>query len=119
MDIYPAAGQQSQTTNPPVGSNPPQNPLQREGAKVTGDGGAGMGVGLGGWRGGTLCCSKHACYRVSPRMCCALRSVHTSLTLVVVVAVVVVVVDRFYIALFSTLEQTHCARMLFYTSDIL
>ena len=25
--------------------------------------------------------------------------------------VVVVVVDRFYIALFSALEQTHCARM--------
>ena len=30
---------------------------------------------------------------------------------VVVVVVVVVVVDRFYIALFSVLEQTHCARM--------
>ena len=29
----------------------------------------------------------------------------------VVVVVVVVVVDRFYIALFSALEQNHCARM--------
>ena len=28
-----------------------------------------------------------------------------------VVVVVVVVVDRFYIALFSALEQTHCARV--------
>ena len=28
-----------------------------------------------------------------------------------VVVVVVVVVDRFYIALFSSVEQTHCARM--------
>ena len=37
----------------------------------------------------------------------------------VVVVVGVGVVDRFYIALFSTLEQTHYARMLFYTSDIL
>ena len=31
--------------------------------------------------------------------------------------VCVVVVDRFYIALFSALEQTHCARMLFYMSE--
>ena len=30
---------------------------------------------------------------------------------VVVVFVVLVVVDRFYIALFSALKQTHCARM--------
>ena len=30
---------------------------------------------------------------------------------VFVVVVVVVVVGRFYIALFSALEQTHCARM--------
>ena len=29
----------------------------------------------------------------------------------------VVVVDRFYMALFSALEQTHCARMGFYMSD--
>ena len=29
----------------------------------------------------------------------------------------VVVVDSFHIALFSALEQTHCARMSFYTSD--
>ena len=30
---------------------------------------------------------------------------------VAVVVVVVVVVDRFYIALFSALEQTHCAHV--------
>ena len=30
---------------------------------------------------------------------------------VVLVLVLVVLVDRFYIALFSALEQTHCARM--------
>ena len=30
---------------------------------------------------------------------------------IVAVVAVVVVVDRFYIALFSALEQTHCARM--------
>ena len=30
---------------------------------------------------------------------------------IVVVVVVVILVDRFYIALFSALEQTHCARM--------
>ena len=29
----------------------------------------------------------------------------------------VVTVDRFYTALFSALEQTHCARMWFYMSD--
>ena len=31
--------------------------------------------------------------------------------IIVIVVVGGVVVDRFYIALFSTLEQTHCARM--------
>ena len=31
--------------------------------------------------------------------------------------VFVVVVDRFYIALFSAHEQTHCARMCFYMSE--
>ena len=36
---------------------------------------------------------------------------------VVVVVVVVVVVDRFYMALFSVLEQTHCARMWYYMSE--
>ena len=34
------------------------------------------------------------------------------------VVVVVVVVDRFSIALFSALEQTHCARMGFNMSEI-
>ena len=38
---------------------------------------------------------------------------------VVVVVDVVVVDDRFYVALFSALEQTHCARMGFYMSDLL
>ena len=33
------------------------------------------------------------------------------------VRVCVVVVDRFYIALFSALEQTHCARMSFCMSE--
>ena len=37
--------------------------------------------------------------------------------LLVFVVVLVAAVDRFYIALFSALEQTHCARMSFYTSD--
>ena len=32
-------------------------------------------------------------------------------------AAVAAVVDRFYIALFSALEQTHCARMCFYMSE--
>ena len=36
---------------------------------------------------------------------------------VVVVVVVVVVIDRFYIALFSVLEQTHCARLCLYMSE--
>jgi len=31
----------------------------------------------------------------------------------------IVVVDRFYMALFSALEQTHCARMWFLNSDLL
>ena len=30
---------------------------------------------------------------------------------------VVIYIDRFYIALFSALEQTHCARMWFYISE--
>ena len=29
----------------------------------------------------------------------------------IIIVPVIVVVDRFYIALFSALEQTHCARM--------
>ena len=39
-------------------------------------------------------------------------------TVPAVVVVVVVVVDRFSIALFSALEQTHCARMGFNMSEI-
>ena len=29
----------------------------------------------------------------------------------------IIIIDRFYIALFSALEQTHCARMWFYMSE--
>ena len=32
-------------------------------------------------------------------------------------SLIIVVSGRFYIALFSALEQTHCARMWFYMSD--
>ena len=31
--------------------------------------------------------------------------------------IIVIIIDRFYIALFSALEQTHCARMWFYMSE--
>ena len=30
---------------------------------------------------------------------------------------IIIIIDRFYIALFSALEQTHCARTRFYTSE--
>ena len=30
---------------------------------------------------------------------------------------IIIIIDRFYIALVSALEQTHCARMLFYMSE--
>ena len=30
---------------------------------------------------------------------------------------IIIIIDRFYIALFSALEQTHCARMWFYMSE--
>ena len=39
----------------------------------------------------------------------SITELHTITGLLLVVVVVVVVVDRFCIALFSTLEQTHCA----------
>ena len=32
---------------------------------------------------------------------------------------IIIIVDRFYIALFSAVEQTHCARMWFYISEYL
>ena len=41
----------------------------------------------------------------------AVAAIAVVAVVVVVVVVVVVDVDRFYIALFSALEQTHCARM--------
>ena len=31
--------------------------------------------------------------------------------------IIIIIIDRFYIALFSVLEQTHCACMWFYMSD--
>ena len=45
--------------------------------------------------------------------CC----ISLSILLLEVWSVVVVVVDRFYIVLFSVLEQTHCTRMWFYMSE--
>ena len=30
---------------------------------------------------------------------------------------IIIIIDRFYIAIFSAREQTHCARMLFYMSE--
>ena len=35
----------------------------------------------------------------------------------IIVSVIIIIIDRFYIALFSALEQTHCARMWFYMSE--
>ena len=32
-------------------------------------------------------------------------------------AICIIIIDRFYIALFSAFEQTHCARMWFYMSE--
>ena len=31
--------------------------------------------------------------------------------------IIIIIIDRFYIALFSAVEQTHCARMWFYMSE--
>ena len=31
--------------------------------------------------------------------------------------IIVIIIDRFYIALFSAREHTHCARMWFYMSE--
>ena len=31
--------------------------------------------------------------------------------------IIIIIIDRFYIALFSAFEQTHCARMWFYMSE--
>ena len=33
------------------------------------------------------------------------------------IIIIIIIIDRFYIALFSALERTHCARMLLYISD--
>ena len=35
----------------------------------------------------------------------------------IIIIIIIIIIDRFYIALFSALEQTHCARMLFYMSE--
>ena len=32
---------------------------------------------------------------------------------------IIIIIDRFYIALFSALEQTHCARTSFYINEYL
>ena len=34
-----------------------------------------------------------------------------------VTIIIIIVIDRFYIALISALEQTHCARMWFYMNE--
>ena len=31
--------------------------------------------------------------------------------------IIIIIINRFYIALFSALEQTHCARVWFYMSE--
>ena len=31
--------------------------------------------------------------------------------------IIIIIIDRFYIALFSAVEQTHCARVWFYMSN--
>ena len=31
--------------------------------------------------------------------------------------IIIIIIDRFYIALFSTLEQTHCTHMWLYMSE--
>ena len=48
---------------------------------------------------------------------CVVVVVDVGVVVVVVVVVGVVVVDRFYMALFSALEQAHCASMCFCMSD--
>ena len=35
----------------------------------------------------------------------------------VIIIIIIIILDRFYIALFSALEQTHCDRMRFYMND--
>ena len=40
---------------------------------------------------------------------------HLSCTCTLII--IIIIIDRFYIALFSALEQTHCARMWFYMSE--
>ena len=34
-----------------------------------------------------------------------------------IIIIIIIIINHFYIALFSTLEQTHCARMWFYMSE--
>ena len=35
----------------------------------------------------------------------------------IIIIITIIIIDRFYIALFSALEQTHCARKWFYMSE--
>ena len=37
--------------------------------------------------------------------------------LYIIINNIIIIIDRFYIALFSALGQTHCARMRFYMSE--
>ena len=34
-----------------------------------------------------------------------------------IIIIIIIIINHFYIALFSALEQTHCARMWFYMSE--
>ena len=36
---------------------------------------------------------------------------------IIIIIIIIIIIDRFYIALFSAREQTHCARMWFYMSE--
>ena len=37
--------------------------------------------------------------------------------IIIFIIIIIIIIDSFYIALFSALEQTHCARMWFYMSE--
>ena len=37
--------------------------------------------------------------------------------IIIIIIITIIIIDRFYIALFSAFEQTHCARMWFYMSE--
>ena len=37
--------------------------------------------------------------------------------IIIIITTIIIIINHFYIALFSALEQTHCARMWFYMSE--